>query len=279
MVVSDKNPAGWTPGPSPLGLLSGTGLSGHQGRGRTGPPPMGPTQHPIPGGPPSLRPTAPSPAWTHSALPAEGVSAPRRHSTDPGLPAPADFPWREEHELLRKWGPGQQAASEQPCPALPGVQSCHGLWVSVGCPGLGGGWGLEGAGGWRGSRTPPPESSSARPRQAVPLAWGCPATSPSFPCAEHSGVCQASSPALSILWTPLRTTLSLGGGLGRTPHSWVVVTTGSWGRAPQLRKQANLPKMPAQASRSRQRLGECLWHKIIHHILTVYLELVLNLRI
>lgn len=156
MVVSDKNPSGWTPGPSPLGLLSGTGLSGHQGRGRTGPPPMGPTQHPIPGGPPSPRPTAPSPAWTHSALPAEGVSAPRRHSTDPGLPAPADFPWREEHELLRKWGPGQQAASEQPCPALPGVQSCHGLWVSVGCPGLGGGWGLEGAGGWRGSRTPPP---------------------------------------------------------------------------------------------------------------------------
>lgn len=158
MVVSDKNPSGWTPGPSPLGLLSGTGLSGHQGRGRTGPPPMGPTQHPIPGGPPSPRPTAPSPAWTHSALPAEGVSAPRRHSTDPGLPAPADFPWREEHELLRKWGPGQQAASEQPCPALPGVQSCHGLWVSVGCPGLGGGWGLEGAGGWRGSRTPPPQS-------------------------------------------------------------------------------------------------------------------------
>lgn len=145
--------------PLPLGLAFRDRTFWASGQsGQTGPPLMGPTQHPIPGVPPSPRPAAPSLAWTHSALPAEGISVLRRHSPDPGLAAPADFPWREEHNLLRKWGPGQQAASEQPCPALPGVQSCHGLWVSVGCPGLGGG----GLGAWRGSSTPSPDSSSAR---------------------------------------------------------------------------------------------------------------------
>ena len=48
---------------------------------------MGSTQHPIPGGPPSPRPAVPSPAWTHSALPAEGTSAPRDTlSTQDSLP-------------------------------------------------------------------------------------------------------------------------------------------------------------------------------------------------
>ena len=166
MVVLEKNPAGWTPSPSPLGLLSGTGLSGHQGRVARRPPPTSPTQHPVPG----ARCTQPglAPQGAPQCLPAEGISTSCRHSTDPGLTVPADFPWREEHDLVREQGPGQQVSPEQPCPALPcpaalpGVPSCHVLWVGVGCPGLGGGWGPGGG------ATPSPQiPPQPEPLQAV----------------------------------------------------------------------------------------------------------------
>lgn len=185
MVVLDKNPAGWTPSPSPLGLLSGTGLSGHQGRVARRPPPTSPTQHPVPG----ARCTQPglAPQGAPQCLPAEGISTSCRHSTDPGLTVPADFPWREEHDLVREQGPGQQVSTEQPCPALPcstALQACSPARGPVlSCP-VGGcrlPWAPRGLGAWRGSNTLSPDSSSAR---APPGR----AALPSFPCAERSGV-------------------------------------------------------------------------------------------
>ena len=179
MVVSDKNPAGWMPGPSPLGLLSGTGLSGHQGRvARQGLHPWAQLRTPCRGAhrPPALlHPARPGP--TVPCLPRAPL--PRATPSPPRTLCPCRFPLGGGNDLLRKRGPGQQAAWEQPRPApphpvpprpaLPRVQSCHGLWVSVGCPGLGGGWGPGG-----GAAPPPQIPPWPEPLQAVPLACGCP---------------------------------------------------------------------------------------------------------
>ena len=179
MVVSDKNPAGWMPGPSPWACFQGQDFLGTRAEWPDRASTHGPNPEPHAGGT-----TVPPPCCTQPGLDPQcpacrGHLCPTRHSLHPGLSAPADFPWGEGHDLLRKWGPGQQAAWEQPRPApphpvpprpaLPRVQSCHGLWVSVGCPGLGGGWGPGG-----GAAPPPQIPPWPEPLQAVPLACGCP---------------------------------------------------------------------------------------------------------
>lgn len=140
MVVSGKSPACWSPGPSSLGLLSGTGLSGHQGRGGRRPPPTSPSQHPILGGP------------LHPARP-----GPRRPPTVPacrGHLCPADTLQTQDSLSLQitpggrnmtLWGNrGQDSRSPRispaalPCPGYRPVTACG--WVSAAL-------GSEGAGG------------------------------------------------------------------------------------------------------------------------------------
>ena len=51
-------------------------------------------------------------------------------------------------------------------------------------------------------------------------------------------------------------------------------------KGPQLRKRANLPEIPEWVSHSPLNgWVQCFWHKILSHIFTVYLELILDLSI
>ena len=128
-----------------------------------------------------------APQGAPQCLPAEGISTSCRHSTDPGLPVPADFPWREEHDLVREQGPGQQVATEQPCPALPcspALQPCPGSRPVMPC-----GW-VSAARGPGGGATPPPQiPPRPEPLQAMLLrqAFRAPSVLESLrPPPEHS---------------------------------------------------------------------------------------------